>query len=66
MMGWFDAKPEKTTFRKAVERTREALEEAESRASTTEEWINIASAWEVLVTELNPVMMDKPEGKKDD
>ena len=64
-MGFFGPKKQKTSFRTAVERTRAALEEADSRASTTEEWINISSAWEVLVTELNPAMTDHSE-KKDD
>jgi hypothetical protein len=47
-------RPSGTTFKKAVERTREALEEAQERADTVDDWIQIASGWQQLVSELNP------------
>ena len=63
-MGLFGpSKPKPVTFKKAVQKTAEALARLEANAVTPEELRYVADGWLALATELNPMMADKPEGK---
>ena len=66
-MGLFGPKkPKPTTFRKAVEKTAEALARLEANAVTPEELKNVSDGWLALATELNPANTFDLKDKKDD
>ncbi len=64
-MGLFGPKkPKPTTFRKAVEKTAEALARLEANAVTPEELKNVSDGWLALASELNPALTEIPKEEK--
>lgn len=65
-MGLFGPKKEKpVNFKKAVQKTAEAIGRLEANAVTPEELKNVSDAWLALASELNPALTEFPKEKKD-
>ena len=66
-MGLFGPKKEKpVNFKKAIQKTAQALDRLEANAVTPEELKNVSDGWLALATELNPANTFDLKDKKDD
>ena len=64
-MGLFGPKKEKpVNFKKAIQKTAQALDRLEANAVTPEELKNVVDGWQALASELNPALTEMPKEEK--
>ena len=64
-MGLFSSKKEKpVNFKKAIQKSAQALDRLEANAVTPEELKNVVDGWQALASELNPALTEMPKEEK--